>query len=158
MHMVLDDEVDPDTGEARKLEYNKETIAIRQDGSLTVSALMHRPLRAANPWSFGFKGCIPEAYDATEGRCVSHQLAAVTRKSLRLDEAEIEGVFDGVFEDLYPPGCVNSPYEIETEHGRTEKRRWRESGVTIAMVDALCKAYSHIQRRCTSCGAKTTRL
>jgi hypothetical protein len=142
MHMVLDDEADPVTGEVRQLEYNKETIAIRQDGSLTVSALMHRPLRAAKPWSFGFKGCVPEAYEATEGQCVSHQLVAVTRKSLKLDEVEIEGVFDGVFEDLYPPGCANSPYDIETECGRIETRGWRESGVTIAMIDALCKVYS----------------
>ena len=90
------DEADPVTGEVRQLEYNKETIAIRQDGSLTVSALMHRPLRAAKPWRFGFKGCVPEAYEATEGQCVLHQLVAVTRKSLKLDEVEIEGVFDGV--------------------------------------------------------------
>ena len=103
---------------------------------------MRRPLRAAKPWSFGFKGCIPEAYEATEGQRVTYQSAAVTRKSLRMDEAEIEGVFDGVFEDLYPPGCANRPYEIETQDGGIEKRGWRESGVTIAMIDALCSAYS----------------
>ena len=41
--------------ESRQLEYNREEILIRPDGSLTVSAVLHRPLRAARPWSFGWR-------------------------------------------------------------------------------------------------------
>ena len=61
-----------------------------------------------------------------------------------VEAIDFEGVFDGVFEDLYPPGCANSPYEIETECGTIETRGWRESGVTIAMIDALCKQFDDL--------------
>jgi hypothetical protein len=47
------------------VEYNKEEITIRQDGSTTVDAVSHRPLRAARPWSFGFRGVCPEAFGPT---------------------------------------------------------------------------------------------
>ncbi len=35
--------------EGRELEYNREEILIRPDGSLTVSAVLHTPLRASKP-------------------------------------------------------------------------------------------------------------
>ena len=67
----------------RAVEYNKEQIIIQQDGSMTVDAVLHRPLRAARPWSFRFRGVCPEAYDPTEGKCVSHQLAARSSSTFR---------------------------------------------------------------------------
>ena len=45
--------------EGREVEYNREEILIGPDGSLTVSAVLHRPLRASTPWSFGFPGVCP---------------------------------------------------------------------------------------------------
>ena len=74
----------------RAVEYNKEDIIIQQDGSMTVDAVLHRPLRAARPWSFGFRGVCPEAFDPTEGKCVSHQLAAVLEKQLNLQESDMD--------------------------------------------------------------------
>ena len=130
----------------RSDKYNtKKSIAIRQDGSLTVSAPRHRPLRAAKPWCFGFKGCTPGVHDATEGRCVTHQAAAATRKSLKLEDADIEGVVDGIFEDLYPPGSVDSPYEREAEDGGIEKRGWRDSRVTTAKIEAFFEEFTTVE-------------
>ncbi len=59
-------------GTWRGLEHNRDEILVRREGSLSVIALLHRPLRAAKPWAFGFKRVRPAAYDTTEGRCVPH--------------------------------------------------------------------------------------
>ena len=76
--------------ESRSLEYNREEILIRPDGSLTVSAVLHRPLRAARPWSFGFPGVCPEAYEENEDRCIPHQLEAVLERSLGLKASNMD--------------------------------------------------------------------
>ncbi len=41
---------------SRALVYNKEEILIRQDGFRNVNAVLHGPLRAAQPLAFGFIG------------------------------------------------------------------------------------------------------
>ncbi len=46
MRMTLDTD--------RGIEHNAEEIIVRQDGSVTVDAVLHRPLRAARPLSFWF--------------------------------------------------------------------------------------------------------
>ena len=118
----------------RAVEYNKEEIIIQQDGSMTVDAVLHRPLRAARPWSFGFRGVCPDAYDPTEGKCVSHQLAAVLEKQLNLQESDLDWLFDEIFNELHHPGVTDNPYELETEDGSIERRGWREAGITTAMI------------------------
>ncbi len=80
----------------RGVEHNKEEIIIRQDGSLTVDAVLHRPLRAARPWSFGFCGVCPQAFDPTEGKRVPHQLSAVLEKELNMKESDMDWLFDEI--------------------------------------------------------------
>ncbi len=80
----------------RGIEYNKEEIFIRQDSSMTVDAVLHRPLRAARPWGFGFRGVRLEAFDPTEGKSVSHQLAAVRKKQLNVQESDVGWLFDEI--------------------------------------------------------------
>ncbi len=48
---------------SRQLEYNRPEILIQPNGSLTVSAVLHRPLRASMPWCFGLRGVCPDAFD-----------------------------------------------------------------------------------------------
>ena len=91
------------------LEYKREEILIRPDGSLTVSAVLHRPLRSAMPWSFGFPGVCPEAYEETEDRCVPHQLEAVLKRTLGLKTSNMAWLFDEIAEELYPPGSEDTP-------------------------------------------------
>ncbi len=68
------------------LAYNKEEIIIKQDGCLSVNALLRQPFRAAKPWAFGFARVCPAAYDATEGRCVPQPLAWVLKRTLDIEE------------------------------------------------------------------------
>ena len=42
-HITPDEDVDKNTGAIRPTEYNKEFVRIKEDGSLTVSAILHRP-------------------------------------------------------------------------------------------------------------------
>jgi hypothetical protein len=81
---------------------------------------------------------MPEALDDTDGRCVPHQIAAATKKTLKLEAGNIDFLFDEIFEDLYPGGSVDNPYEIETETSEIERRTWREAGVTLAMIKRFC--------------------
>ena len=120
--------------EDRELEYNREEILIRPDGSLTVSAVLHRPLRASKPWSFGFPGVCPEAYEETEGRCVPHQLEAVLERTLGLKAGNMDWLFDEIAEELYPPGSEDNPFDLEHEDGSIERRTWRQCGITVAMI------------------------
>ena len=124
-----------------EIQYNKETISIQPEGGLVVSALLHRPLRASKPWSFGFRGVCQEAFDETEDKCVSHQLAALCKKILKMEEKDVEYLFDAIYHDLYPPGAEDNPYEIEVEDGSVERRSWREAGITVAMVQAFCNVH-----------------
>ncbi len=66
---------------------------------MTVDAVLHRPLRDARPWCFGFRGVCPEDYDAIEARWAPHQLAAVFQKQLNLGEADINWLFDPIFDE-----------------------------------------------------------
>ena len=82
---------------------------MQPEGGVSVSAVMHRPLRAAKPSSFGFRGVCQEAYEETQGNCVAHQLKAVLRQTLPLETAMSmcggsgpEFHFDQIFEELYP--------------------------------------------------------
>ncbi len=76
IHMTL--------AKTRGMEHDNEEIHIRQDGNMTVCAVLHRPLRAVRPWTFGLRGVCPAAYDESEGGCVLHQLTAVLQKQLNL--------------------------------------------------------------------------
>jgi len=127
---------------SRPLEYNKESISVLPDGSYNVEALLHRPLRDAKPWMFGFAGVCPEAYDQTESNCVVHQMVAVMQESLSLRESDLETYFDVIFEELYPAGSEDNPYEIEQEDGTFERRGWHEAGVTCAMIEAFGREHS----------------
>ena len=51
----------------------------------------------------------PAAYDETEGRCVPHQLAAVLQKQLNLEEADMDWLFEVIFDELYPRGRKATP-------------------------------------------------
>ena len=113
--------------ESRGLEYNKEEFLKREDGSLVVTALLHRLLRDGKPWDFGFPGVCKEAYDETEGRCIQHQLGALLEKD---EAADLESHFDDIFESLYANNEDN-PY--------IDERGWREVGVTATMVIELAK-------------------
>ncbi len=73
----------------RGLERNREEI-LRQDGSLTVNAALHRPLRTAKPCGFGFHGMCPAAFDEADSRCVTHQLEAGVKKSLGVAECDVD--------------------------------------------------------------------
>ena len=104
--------LDPD----KPLEYNREEIHIQPDGSLTVSAVMHRPLRAGVPWCFGLRGCMPEAFDETDDRCVPHQLAALLqRTSPGLREGDLDPHFDEIYTELYGNNSEENPYLVERE-------------------------------------------
>ncbi|MCP3885564.1 MAG: hypothetical protein GY700_08845, partial [Propionibacteriaceae bacterium] len=130
--------LDPD----RPLEYNHEMVSVLPDGSYDVSAVLHRPLRDAEPWMFGFAGVCPEASEQTDGRCVPHQMQAVLQKSLGLQESDLEREFDLIFEELYPPGGEDNPFEIELQDGSFGRRGWRDAGVTCAMIEAFGRTYS----------------
>ncbi len=45
----------------------------------------------------------------------------------------MDWLFDEIFNDVYPPGAENSPYELEVEDGSIEGRGW-EAGITIAAI------------------------
>jgi hypothetical protein len=88
---------------SRAIEYNREEIIVNPDGSLTVSAVLHRPLRAARSWCFGMRGVCPEAFDETEGggSCVPHQLASMLqRTSPGLRAADLDSHFDEIYREL----------------------------------------------------------
>jgi hypothetical protein len=108
--------------EGRELEYNREEILIRPDGSLTVSAVLHRPLRASKPWSFGFPSVCPEAYEETEDRCVPHQLEAILERTLGLQVSNMDWFFDEIADELYPPDSEDNPSDLEQEDGSIEHR------------------------------------
>ena len=112
-----------------EIQYNKETISIQPDGGLMVSAMLHRPLRASKPWCFGFRGVCQEAFDETEDKRVSHQLAVLCKKFLKTEEKDVEYLFDTIYHDMYPPGAKDNPYDIEVEDGSVERRSWREAGL-----------------------------
>ena len=57
-----------DPSESRQIQYNKLTVSEQGD----VTAGMHRPLREGRPWRFPFSGVTEDAYEATDGQCVSH--------------------------------------------------------------------------------------
>jgi hypothetical protein len=63
----------------RAVEYNRDEITVRQNGSSNATVILNRPLRAAKPWSFGFKGVCPAAFDITSDRCVPYQLSTVLK-------------------------------------------------------------------------------
>ena len=132
-HLVLDEGKGKD-GKQREIEYNREEILVPPDGNFTVSAVMHRPLRAAKPWSFGFPGVCSEAYEETDGRCVPHQLEAVLERVLGLKESDMDHVFDEIAAEIYPPGLEDNPFEMELEDGSIEQRTWQQCGVTVAMI------------------------
>ncbi len=75
---------------------------------MSVSAVMHRPLREPNPWSFGFRGVCQGAYNKTGGTCVVHQLQADLQRTLQLEAAlqrtlggsDLESHFESIFEEL----------------------------------------------------------
>ena len=46
----------------------------------------------------------------------------------------MDWLFDEIFNELYPPGVGDCPYEIETEDGSIERRGWREAGITTAII------------------------
>ncbi len=117
--------------EDRSLEYNKEEILIRSDGSLTVSAVLHRPLRSAKPGSFGFPGVCPEAYEETEDRCVPHQLEAVLKRTLGLKASNMDWPVDEIAEELYPPNSEDNPFDLEREDGSIEHRTWRRVALQL---------------------------
>ena len=73
---------------------------------------------------------MPEALDDTDGRCVPHQIAAATKKTLKFEERDIDSLFDEIFEDLYPEGSVDNPYEIDGD------RRDRAENVAGGRRDA----------------------
>ncbi len=128
--------------EASPHEYNREEILIRPDGSLTVSAVLHRPLRNARPWCFGFPGVCPEAYEETEGRCVPHQLEAVLKRTLGLKASNMEWLFDEIAEELYPQDSEENPINLELEDGSIEHRTWRQCGITVAMILKFAEVHS----------------
>ena len=128
--------------EAGSLEYNREEILIRPDGSLTVSAVLHRPLRAARPWSFGFPGVCPEAYEETEGRCVPHQLEAVLERTLGLKASNMDWLFDEISDELYPPNSEHHPFDLERGDGSIERRTWRQCGITVAMIQKFAEVHT----------------
>ena len=119
----------------RQLEYNREEILIQPDGSLTVSAVLHRPLRAGMPWCFGLRGVCPEAFDETDDGCVPHQLAALLqRTSPGLREGDLDHCFDEIYGGLYGADSEENPYLLERDDGSVERRCWRTAGVTAAMI------------------------
>jgi hypothetical protein len=57
----------------REIQYNKLSMG---GNAGTTEAAMHRPLREGKPWAFhGMEGVSEDAYEQTEGRCVSYQLS-----------------------------------------------------------------------------------
>ena len=85
---------------SRAIEYNREEIIVNPDGSLTVSAVLHRPLRAARSWCFGMRGVYPEAFDETKGggSCVPYQLAAMLqRTSPGMRAVDLDSHFDEIY-------------------------------------------------------------
>lgn len=116
---------------SQAIQYNKEHIDIRPNGESTVSATLHRPLRAGKPWNFGFAGVCPEAYRESDGRCVQKQLEALTK------EQNVEKDLDIIYRELYGGDHDENPYLIETEDGATIRYDWREAGVTCAMIQSF---------------------
>ena len=116
--------------QTRSIEYNREHIDIRPNGEAEVSAVLHRPLRG-KPWSFGYAGVCPQAYEETNGRCVQRQMETLTK------EQNLEKDFDDIYEELYGQNHDDNPYVIETEDGTTERYNWRDAGITCAMVHAF---------------------
>ena len=57
---------------SRQIQYNKLSMG----SSGFAEAVMHRNLREGKPWAFhGMEGVSEDAYEQTEGRCVSYQLS-----------------------------------------------------------------------------------
>jgi hypothetical protein len=117
--------------ESKPIRYNKESVHIRPDGSASVSAVLHRPLRQALPWSFGFEGVCPEALEDSQGQCVPKQLRALLGQTWDLGDGALEELFDELQLELY--GEAGEPYEGAS---------WRAVGVTAAMVQAFAVRFS----------------
>ena len=117
------------------LEYDKQSITVHEDGEVDVEAVIHRPLRQAFPWDFGFKGVCPEALEPSDNKCVPLQLNAIL-EDLKMSKEWLEEAFDDIVQELY--GGESNPYRIEGEDG-FEVRDWREAGVTTAMVQAFAE-------------------
>ena len=102
---------------------------------MTVSAVLHRPRRAARSWCFGPRGVCPEAFDETDG-CVPYQLAAMLqRTSPGLRASDLDSHFDEIYQQLYGHDDLQeNTYLLELEDGTVERRGWKDAGVTAAMV------------------------
>ncbi len=73
---------------------------------------------------------------------VSHtSIEAVLEPALGLREHDLNRHFDLINEELYPPGSEDNPYEIELEDGSTQRRGWREAGVTCTAILAFAELH-----------------
>ncbi len=112
--------------DTREIQYNK--LSVSQQGD--VEAVIHRPLREGKPWRFPIGACA-EAYDETEGQCVSHQLAKhiKIKGQAPFDEIEIAAELIEVTRRIYEDD-PESPYE---------DNNFARVGFTAAAICELCK-------------------
>ena len=86
--------------------------------------MMQRPLQEAKPWLFAdtFKphAMCDAAFEATEGRCVSHQLQLMAkRRQLPVwTPKELEDDLEDAYQALYmPPLALKAPTHWKTRAG-----------------------------------------
>ena len=127
------------------LTLNRETVSRSADGAMAVRAVMLRPLQEAKPWLFAdtFKphAMCDAAFEATEGRCVSHQLQLMAkRRQLPVwTPKELEDDLEDAYQALYASLGTESPYALEDESGRVTNLLWQEHGCTAEMIAHVCR-------------------
>ena len=127
------------------LTLNRETVSRSADGAMAVRAVMLRPLQEAKPWLFAdtFKphAMCDAAFEATEGRCVSHQLQLMAkRRQLPVwTPKELEDDLEDAYQALYASLGLESPYALEDESGRVTNLLWQEHGCTAEMIVHVCR-------------------
>ena len=116
-----------------KLEVRVEEVSRNADGQLAVDALARRPLQAGRPWLFVDQrqhAMADEAFEETDGKCVSHQLLRLARRGAEpvWSPEELDEALQRAYEKLYRGH--DDPYEGED---------WRGRGITAAMAVEVCR-------------------
>ena len=92
------------------------------------------------PWRFDFEGVCDEAFETTDGQCVSYQLSKhlVRKGRPAFIQEELTTRLNIIAQQLYANSKEN-PYMSENDAGQPVTLECDQVGVTTAVVTQLCR-------------------
>ena len=126
---------------------SREEVGRAAKGDLAVKTTLRRPLQAGEPWlftdTFRPHAMCDEAFHATSGQCVSHQMLSLAMKQGQpiWSPEELDVDFAEAYQTLYA-GKATNPYAFENESGQLEEISWQEHGRTVEMLEYVCRKRS----------------